>query len=116
MDEKTLLSRITTNPAIFGGKPIIRGRRLAVEHVAGDACGRRHIRNDPRGLPLARAGGYPGVPGLRSPAGGSRAGRATRARNHPMKLSELEAGALVTAEPGIVRIRLPDPANGSKSP
>jgi uncharacterized protein (DUF433 family) len=35
MDEKTLLSRITTNPAIFGGKPIIRGRRLAVEHVLG---------------------------------------------------------------------------------
>jgi uncharacterized protein (DUF433 family) len=29
------LSRITTNPAIFGGKPIIRGRRLAVEHVLG---------------------------------------------------------------------------------
>ncbi len=35
MDEKTLLGRITTNPAIFGGKPIIRGRRLAVEHVLG---------------------------------------------------------------------------------
>jgi hypothetical protein len=33
MDEKTLLTRITVNPAIFGGKPIIRGRRLAVEHV-----------------------------------------------------------------------------------
>lgn len=28
-----LLERITVNPAIFGGKPIIRGRRLAVEHV-----------------------------------------------------------------------------------
>jgi uncharacterized protein (DUF433 family) len=28
-----LLDRITVNPAIFGGKPIIRGRRLAVEHV-----------------------------------------------------------------------------------
>lgn len=28
-----LLQRITINPAIFGGKPIIRGRRLAVEHV-----------------------------------------------------------------------------------
>ena len=27
------LERITTNPAIFAGKPIIRGRRLAVEHV-----------------------------------------------------------------------------------
>ena len=35
MDENTLLSRITVNPAIFGGKPIIRGRRLAVEHVLG---------------------------------------------------------------------------------
>jgi uncharacterized protein (DUF433 family) len=27
--------RITTNPSIFGGKPIIRGHRLAVEHVLG---------------------------------------------------------------------------------
>ncbi len=35
VDEKTLLMRITVNPAIFGGKPIIRGRRLAVEHVLG---------------------------------------------------------------------------------
>ncbi len=32
-DEQALLSRITVNPEIFGGKPIIRGRRLAVEHV-----------------------------------------------------------------------------------
>lgn len=30
-----LLRRITTNPAIFGGKPIVRGKRLAVEHVLG---------------------------------------------------------------------------------
>jgi uncharacterized protein (DUF433 family) len=42
MDETTLLGRITVNPEIFGGKPIIRGRRLAVEHVlammaAGDS-------------------------------------------------------------------------------
>ena len=35
MDEKQLLQRITVNPKIFGGKPIIRGRRLAVEHVLG---------------------------------------------------------------------------------
>jgi uncharacterized protein (DUF433 family) len=40
--EKDLLERITVNPHIFGGKPIIRGRRLAVEHVllmlaAGDS-------------------------------------------------------------------------------
>ncbi len=35
MDENRLLERITCNPRIFGGKPIIRGRRLAVEHVLG---------------------------------------------------------------------------------
>lgn len=35
MDENDLLKRITVNPQIFGGKPIIRGRRLAVEHVLG---------------------------------------------------------------------------------
>ena len=35
MDENQLLQRITVNPKIFGGKPIIRGRRLAVEHVLG---------------------------------------------------------------------------------
>ena len=35
MDEQKLLERITINPRIFGGKPIIRERRLAVEHVLG---------------------------------------------------------------------------------
>ena len=35
MDEQRLLDRITVNPNIFCGKPIIRGRRLAVEHVLG---------------------------------------------------------------------------------
>ncbi len=35
MDENEILKRITANPAIFGGKPIIRGKRLAVEHVLG---------------------------------------------------------------------------------
>ncbi|MFQ4140915.1 DUF433 domain-containing protein [Chlorogloeopsis sp. ULAP02] len=33
MNEQQLLERITVNPKIFGGKPIIRDRRLAVEHV-----------------------------------------------------------------------------------
>jgi uncharacterized protein (DUF433 family) len=28
-----LLSRITSNPAILGGKPIIRGHRFAVQHL-----------------------------------------------------------------------------------
>ena len=42
--EDALLARVTVDPAIFGGKPSIRGRRLAVEHVlgmlaAGDSTG-----------------------------------------------------------------------------
>ena len=42
LSEDELLERITINPEIFGGKPIVRGRRLAVEHVlamlaAGDS-------------------------------------------------------------------------------
>ncbi|MGH8674532.1 MAG: DUF433 domain-containing protein, partial [Burkholderiales bacterium] len=35
MTEADLLKRVTVNPKIFGGKPIIRGRRLAVEHILG---------------------------------------------------------------------------------
>ncbi len=35
MNEQQLLERITVNPKIFGGKPIVRGRRLAVEHILG---------------------------------------------------------------------------------
>jgi uncharacterized protein (DUF433 family) len=30
-----LLSRITSDPTMFGGKPIIRGHRFAVEHLLG---------------------------------------------------------------------------------
>ncbi|MDQ3002069.1 MAG: DUF433 domain-containing protein [Fibrobacterota bacterium] len=42
MNEQKLLDRITINPAIFGGKPLIRGHRLAVENLlvmlaAGDS-------------------------------------------------------------------------------
>lgn len=35
MNEQQLLDRIVVNPQIFGGKPIIRGMRIAVEHVIG---------------------------------------------------------------------------------
>jgi uncharacterized protein (DUF433 family) len=42
MEKTKLLERITNDPQIFGGKPIIRGKRLAIEHVfdmlaAGDS-------------------------------------------------------------------------------
>jgi uncharacterized protein (DUF433 family) len=35
MTETELLKRIEVNPQIFGGKPIIRGLRIAVEHILG---------------------------------------------------------------------------------
>ncbi len=35
MTETELLDRIQINPAIFGGKPLVRGLRIAVEHVLG---------------------------------------------------------------------------------
>lgn len=35
MEQNDLIKRVTVNPEIFGGKPIIRGKRLAVEHVLG---------------------------------------------------------------------------------
>jgi uncharacterized protein (DUF433 family) len=37
--EQALLKRITHDPQIYGGKAIIRGRRLAVEHVLGMMIG-----------------------------------------------------------------------------
>ncbi len=33
MHEEELLKRITSDPRLFAGKPVVRGRRLAVEHV-----------------------------------------------------------------------------------
>ena len=33
--EQELLDRITVNSGIYGGKPIIRGMRVAVEHILG---------------------------------------------------------------------------------
>jgi uncharacterized protein (DUF433 family) len=35
LDEDELLRRIVVDPKVFGGKPVIRGHRLAVEHVLG---------------------------------------------------------------------------------
>jgi uncharacterized protein (DUF433 family) len=35
LSEDEALKRITVDPAIFGGKPIVRGMRMAVEHLLG---------------------------------------------------------------------------------
>jgi uncharacterized protein (DUF433 family) len=31
--DDVLLRRITTNPTIMGGKPVVRGQRITVEHI-----------------------------------------------------------------------------------
>ena len=33
MNDTDLLARITSNPAILGGKPVVRGTRLSVEFI-----------------------------------------------------------------------------------
>jgi uncharacterized protein (DUF433 family) len=38
-EDERLLQRITRNPKVWGGKPSIRGGRLAVEHVLGMMIG-----------------------------------------------------------------------------
>ena len=35
MNEEDWMKRITVDPNIFRGKPIIRGHRIAVEHILG---------------------------------------------------------------------------------
>jgi uncharacterized protein (DUF433 family) len=35
MTEDELMQRISVNPGILGGKPIVRGMRMAVEHILG---------------------------------------------------------------------------------
>ena len=35
MEEKALLDRITLNPKVMVGKPVIRGTRLTVEYILG---------------------------------------------------------------------------------
>ena len=49
-DESDLLDRITVRRDVFGGKPIIRDMRVAVEHVLGMLAGRRG-GEDPAGVP-----------------------------------------------------------------
>jgi uncharacterized protein (DUF433 family) len=59
------------NPAIFGGKPIVRGRRLAVEHVLGMLAAGDDIPTILEGYPwLEREDG--------SPASSMRGGKAVR--------------------------------------
>jgi len=53
--EDVLLRRITVDPKIFAGKPIIRGRRLAVEHVLGMLAAGDSTENVLAGFPWLEA-------------------------------------------------------------
>lgn len=101
-DETTLLKRIIVNPQIFGGKPIIRGRRLAVEHI----------------LAMLAAGdnsetilqGYPWLEMEDIQACLVYAKRLVGREREVLRKYEkaLQQGALITVEPGRIRIRLPE--------
>ncbi|MBI4822952.1 MAG: DUF433 domain-containing protein [Nitrospirae bacterium] len=52
MKEDELLKRITFNPSIFGGKPIIRGMRIAVEHILGMMAGGSDMEELLEGYPF----------------------------------------------------------------
>ena len=72
LQEADLLDRITVRPDVYGGKPIIRDMRIAVEHVlgkpaAGDAAiPLVHYYSNQRGKPckkwiISRLGAYHGA-------------------------------------------------------
>lgn len=43
--ETELLNRITVRPDVFGGKPIIRDMRIAVEHVLANLAAGETVEN-----------------------------------------------------------------------
>ena len=52
MTDEQLLKRITINPSIFGGKPIIRGQRVAVEHILGMLAAGSNVEEILEGYPF----------------------------------------------------------------
>ncbi|MDE0285924.1 MAG: DUF433 domain-containing protein [Gammaproteobacteria bacterium] len=44
-EENELLKRITMRPDVFGGKPIIRDMRIAVEHILANLAAGETIEN-----------------------------------------------------------------------
>jgi uncharacterized protein (DUF433 family) len=51
MGEQALRRRISVDPKIFGGKLIVRGRRLAVEHILGMLAARDTAETILQGYP-----------------------------------------------------------------
>ena len=68
-DQSELLDLITVRADVFGGKPIIRDMRIAVEHVMGMLAAGDTPRGAPAGVPDARTRGHPGLPAIRASFG-----------------------------------------------
>ena len=66
--------RITADPRIFRGKPIIRGRRLAVEHVLGMLVVGDSFQTILEGYPWLEPERHPGLPCVCATASGTRTG------------------------------------------
>jgi len=47
-----LLKRITVNPDIFRGKPILRNKRIAVEHILGQLAAGASVEEILEGYPF----------------------------------------------------------------
>ena len=52
VNNEDLLKRITYNPLIFNGKPVIRGMRMAVEHILGMLASGSTIEDVLEGYPF----------------------------------------------------------------
>ena len=59
--ETELLKRITVRPDVFGGKPIIRDMRIAVEHVLANMAAGETVEDILENYPFLGAGRYPRV-------------------------------------------------------
>ena len=103
MDETKLLERIGADPRMYGGKPIVRGRRLAVEHVLGMLAAGDDHQTILQGYPWLEPEDILACLAYARCVVG-------RERVDPLLVSgdgvEPEAGAIATAEPGRLRIRL----------
>ena len=85
MNQREPLKSITIDLEIFGGKPIIRGRRPAAEQALGMPAAGDGFETS-RAASLAGAGGCLGLSGLSPPAPRPRAGRSRREGNGGVKL------------------------------
>ena len=73
-NESELLDRITVRADVFGGKPIIRDMRIAVEHVLGMLAAGDTAETILREYPDLEAEDIQGLPAIRPSLDGRRAG------------------------------------------